>query len=866
MIWHSSDLESVLSELNTNLQTGLTSQEADARLNRIAEKIKKKSRKASYISALGEEIKSPIYYVMLIMAAVAIIFHFIFDAFGVTEALAIILLTIIKAALTAFVKRHYLYDIDRGKTEEKSTVTVLRNGESVKIESDMVVPGDIIYVTVGDYIPADARLIKINELHCDEYNITGEAIPTQKDVSVVLQDIAPIEDRANMIFAGSHVLTGSGVAVVTEIADYTEYSKKVSAAKEDNEYTLPLEIRLSNLGKILDTGLTVVCLVITLLGTIVNLINSAPFLNSFFSAFFTAAALNLAFLPSLITLVATASVSRGIRGMKENGISIFDPKSIDKIAKLDVICADKTGAFTQSKMILTQMFDGFNLINVKTDALESEFNFLLKIAALCCDGDVKIVRGKRIESGDSTQTAIIAASMEHLGLGKYDLDNIYPRMAELPFDPDRKLMTTVNLIDGNSYAIVRGSVEALAEKCAGNIEPFIKAANEMSERNLRAVGVAIKPIDEYSPDLSYEELEQDLNFVGILGLADMPRLDSKKAVKACLKAGMRVVMFTGDHPSAAFATAQKLKIAETEDQVISGEDIATMDSNELLNSIEKFKVFARVTADDRCRIVEALKDNGHFVATTGDSASNTASLRMADIGYSLGKTGSDVAICSSEVVIEDDSFASVADSIRACRGIYHNISKSAKFFLSAVLGLAAAILFGYIPFGGAPTACGLILLSIVSVSAMALGMVYEKSEKQDINLIIDNDATIFKSKFLFDVIFNAAIYAITYLVSFAIGASMESVVVSTSASNFAIITLAFTFWLSAIALRNESTFFSLDFKNKRIFVFAGISFVIMLVSSLVFFDIGILNWFICLVIGTVSTFVLNCIKVIRSVN
>ncbi len=864
MIWHSSPIESVITELKTNLQTGLSSQDAQARLDKINSKRKKTKQKTSYLSALLKEIKSATYIFMLIMAVVAIVFHLIFNEFSITEAVVIMALTIIKAILTAFVKWHYLYDIDKMKSAEKSTVTVLRNGKSMKIDSDKVVPGDIIYVTEGDYVPADARLIKITELHCDEYNITGETVPTQKNTSALLQDISPIEERENMIFAGSHILSGSGVAVVTEIGDYTEYGKKTIETKEDNGFMLPLETRLSQLGRLLDIGLVVVSMILFILGLIVNLVNENTFLNSLFNSIFSATALLMTFLPSLITLIATASISRGIRRMKASGISIFDPKSIDKIAKLDVICADKTGSFTQSKMVLTQMFDGFNLVNVKTEPVSGEFNFLLRIAALCCDGEVKLANGRRIESGDSTQTAIIAASMELLGLSKYDLDNIYPRMAELPFNPDRKLMTTVNLIDGSTYAIVRGSVEALSEKCSGDIQPFLKAANEMSEKNLRAVGVAIKPIDEYSPDLSPDELECNLNFVGILGLADMPRLDSKKAVKACQKAGMKVIMFTGDHPSAAFATAQKIRIANSEEQVVSGEQISQMSDEELLTSIEKYTVFARVTADDRCRIVEALKDNGHIVATTGDSAQNTASLRLADIGYSLGKTGSDVAICSSEVVIEDDSFSTVVESVRDCRGIFHNISKASKFFLASAFGMIFSILLGYLIFGTAPTSAAIILLSILSASLMPLGMVYEKSENKDINLTIDNDANIFNSKYLADVIFNGAIFAITYLVAHSIGASMESVIDGTSASNFAIITTAITHWLSAIMLRNENTFISFDFSNKRIFIFAGAGFVTLLVLSLIFFNIGILNWFICLLIALISTFVLNCIKVIRA--
>ena len=868
MIWHSNDIESVLKELDTDISTGLTSEKARMRFEKIKSKIKQHEEKKSFLSYLGDEIKSHGYTVIMVLSVVAFAFYFIFHTLSLFEPIALFLLAILKALLTAFVKMHYYYEIDRGKTAEKSTVKVLRDGEAISVDSEMIVPGDIIFVSAGDYIPADARLIKESDLHCDEYNVTGETVPTQKNANALLQDITPVVERSNMIFAGSHVLSGSGVAVVTEILDYTEYSKKVAIEKENNPFSLSLEQRLFQLSRLLNIALSVVCAVLFITAFIASLVTGThqfAFLNSVLHSALLASAIALAFMPASIGILATACVSRGIRRMKAKGISLFNPKSIDSIAKLDVICADKTGTFTQNKMVLTQMFDGQSLINVKKDLVDGSFKMLLRIAALCCDGEVKLVKGIPVESGDATQTAVIAASMEHLGLGKYELDNIYPRMAEIPFDPDRKLMTTVNIIDGKTYAIVRGSVEVLSTICEGDCSHILEAANDMSGNNLRVVGVAMKPIEDYSADLSHEEIECDLNFIGILGLADMPRLDSKASVKACKNAGMKVVMITGDHPSAALATAQKLRIAKSEEQVITGAELANLSEDELCNSIEKYTVFARVTAEDRCRIVKAFKDNGHFVATTGDSASNTASMRSADIGYSMGKSGSDVAICSSEVVIDDDSFSSVVVSVKDCRGIYHNISKSIKFFLSAAVGIILSTFIGIIIFGSSPLTAGeTVVMSLFSILLMSLGMAYEPSEEDAINIIVDNDAGIFKLSYLIDILFNSAIYAISCLVTYAIGASIPQIA---STSSFTFVTVFLTFLLSGLTLKTNKSLLNLNLENPRSYIFAAAAFVVLLIINIAapgtFTPFGILYWLYALIVAAVTTVFLNIIKVIR---
>ncbi len=867
MIWHSNSIENVIEELKSNPKIGLSSEDASARLQKINTKIENKKERHSLIKYIVDELHQSVYYVVLVAIIIALLFHLIFDVFTLFDIIAVVIMTLIKAILGGFANRRYKIEINNSEEIEKSTIRVLRDGMVMELSSDLLVPGDIIQVQEGDYIPADARLLAQNDLHCDEFAVTGETVPVPKDATALPQEISAITERDNMIFSGSYVVSGNGIAIVTEITDYTEYGKlqKIEVSSED--YTLSIEHRLSQLSKLIGTGATVVYIVLFIISLIFGTINSVytdyKFMHGLASSLLLIGSLAISFIPSSISLIATASVSRGIKRMSGKGISIYNSKTVDSISKLDVICADKTGTFTQNKMLLTQIYNGSDILNVTTDVFNSDYKMLLRLAALCCDGDVKIVKGVSVQSGDSTQTAIIAASMEHLGLSKYDLDNIYPRMYEIPFDPERKLMTTVNVIDGKKYVIVRGQPQALMSKCTNNCEAFSKMAEEMSAHNLRAVGVATKLLDEDEIGLTPEDLETNLSFVGLLGLSDIPRLDSKPSVIDCQNAGMKVVMITGDHKSAALITATKLNIATNDSQIITGEDLDKIDDDALCQTVDNYTVFAQVNSHHRTRIIRAYKANGHVVAITGDSVSNTSALRAADVGYSMGATGSDAAICASEVVIEDDSFSTVVDSVRDCRGIYGCISKSLKFFFSAALSILTSLLIGFLIFGvQILTAPEIIIVSIAAISATALALVYEHSEQEDLNLIIDNDFEIFKSNFLFDVILHAAIYSLTILVSYSMANGF-----GISPSTFTFFTITITYILSGYISRTKNQLIDFSSSNKHYLIFAGVA--LFVTALLVFIGVGklipmgFLFWIFSLVTAVVSNLILLAIKFIR---
>lgn len=868
MIWHSNDIESVINELGTNITTGLSSSVAEERLNKINTKIKEKEKSNSFLRYAFKELKSTNYYILYAIVAISIIFHFVFGVSNLFTPVILLVLAIIKAFAIAFIRALLNKNIKSLEINTISKIKVLRDSEVKEIFSNLLVPGDIIYIEEGNLVPVDARLIRESNLHCDEFAVTNETVPTGKDATVVLDDISEIPERKNMIYAGSHVLSGSGIAVVTEILDYTEVYKNTKLSENEHDASLNIEAKLSGLNKLISVSSAAVFALVFIISTISQLVagNFAqhPFLNSVITSLLLVASLSAAFLMSSQKIITKSAISFGINRMKNLGILISNTKTIEKIANLQVICADKTGTFTQSKMQLTKLYSGGHMSSVTTDAIDGEHKMLLRLATLCCDGEVEIVRGVSIRRGDATQTAIIAASMEHLGLGKYELDNIYPRMASIPFNAERKLMTSVNVIDGINYVIVRGSVDKLVDKCTNDCTDYINTAEEMRRGGLRTLGVAIKQIGEISADITPEALESGLNFIGLLGLADIPRLDSKEAVKTAKKAGIKIVMITGDSKTTALSTARKLLITDSEECVMTGEEVTTLNDEQLYEVIGTKDVFAEVTADVRARIVKAFKDNGYTVAITGDNAVNTQSLRLSDVGYSMGKSGSDTAISESEVVIKNDSFASVIDSVRCARGIYRKITNAIKFFFSSSASIIFSTLLGSVIFGTHTfTAAEILLLVLVSIFGTSIAMANEKTEPSDIFNKINSDYGIFNLKFIIDVAFNAGIYTIIAIASYLIAFR-----VNISPSTFSFITMMLCFILSGIALRQEVISLKDLHKNKILTILSGATLVLLIVLTVL--QVGALAainfkyWLLSILIAVFATLIIAAIRAVRS--
>ena len=872
MIWHSSNVDEVLSELKSDKITGLTDEFAEERLRKINLKIKKKNSDKTFLDRLGKELKNTVYYFLYAVIALTILIHFIIpNSISLTLPITVLALALLKAiASAAYIKytEVRLGGITFGK---KTKIKALRSGKTVNLPIDKIVPGDIIFIEEGALVPADARLISAEGLHIDEMAVTGETVPAVKDALANIEDIAPLNRRANMVYAGTHVLTGNGVAVVTEILDYTEQSKKGIIDSDNSEDKLGIETKLKQLSKLISVGLAVLFAVIFIITLVCAFVAKFSIIPAILYSAVTVAALASAFTPETIELLLCSSDYSGVSRMAKEDTVISDVGTINKISRADVICADKTGIFTENKMVLSEIFAGGRMVNMASDVIEGDHKMLLRLAALCCDGEVKMVRGVSVQHGDATQTAIIAASIEHLGLSKYDLDNTYPRMAAIPFSADRKLMTTVNVIDGAQYVIVRGSVDKLIPKCSGDCSGYLKIAENMSSDGMRVIGLAIRTIDNFSAEISEDELENGLMFIGLLGLCDVPRLDSKDAVIECRDAGIGVVMITGDNKNAAFATARKLRITSDIGKVMTGEQIKSLSDDELMTVVETYSVFSEVDTDSRARIVSALKKCGKYVAVTGDSNENTDSLRIADVAYSMGKNGTASAISESEVIIKNDTFASIVRSFATAKSVYHNLMKSVRFFFSAIFGIMLSVLVGSAVFGinaDGPSIisdASILLLSIFSVIITSVAITFEPTEPTDLCMTL-SDFDLFNSAFSLDIVYLSVIYAISGILPYIL-CSLTSLSKTTSPMTFTYLTASLTVLLSGLLLKSDTFSLSSFKENKVILITTAISLVVTLISTLSGFcglcALPFVSWLIAIAISLALTATIAIIRIFR---
>lgn len=863
MIWHSSELEQVIAQLHTDTQKGLREEDAVKRLSAITDKIKSKNKTFVFFKRFSKEFKKVSNGILWLLAFLTLIFHFVFGTLSISTSVTIAVISVLKAAFYALLYTTGNSAMQKIQNENPTAITVLRDGEKHKISSEKLVPGDIIFVTEGDYVPADARIISEIGLHCDEFAVTGESVPAPKDADFVLEDITQISERKNMLYAGSNIVSGSGCAIVTEILDYTEVYK-IAEANSDGHELLSLQPRLKQLGKLTETVFWAVYAVIFVLMFIVSLIVGTPFSDALISSAITVCTLFLCISPAYINHISKFAIIGGIKNIEKKGINILRPETVEDIASLQVICADKTGTFTQNNMAVSKLFNGINEINFASDVIDGNNKMILRLAALCCDGDVKLVNGVSVHSGDATQTAILAASMQHLGLKKYDLDNIYPRMACIPFDPNRKLMTTVNVIDGKHFMIIRGGVEQVAEKCINNTEPYLAAAKAMSVDGLRTVGVAVKVLEDDTVDFFAPEAESKMNFIGVIGLADLVRADSKKAVEECKNAGMRVIMLTGDNKETALAVAQKLGIASDLQSVLSGTEIDAFSDEQLCECIDKYTVFSHVDTRHRERIVSAFKDNGYSTAVTGDDIKNAASLRIADVGYSMGNSGTDVAINESQVVIKDDSFFKVVESVRDCRAVFANISKAIKYFFISSVTLILSVLFGIIFFkNGIFGISQIFTLSVFAITFMCVALAFERSEPGDINIIVDNDLDIFKVKYLVDVLFYSAVNIAVVMLAFIYG---KSICHSSSPQAFAIFGYVLSMIVTFLILRKKDKPLYIS-KTDKLGNLAVLSLLLVLFATIILFPaampLGFKNIIILLLITSAGGLLNICIKQVR---
>ena len=707
--WHSKSLQTVLDELEVSPQAGLSSSEASRRLEKYGSNELKGAEKESLLMRFLDQMKDPMIIVLLIAAVLS------FVSSGFTDwvdSVIILLIVIVNAVISISQEDNAEKALEALRKMSAPLAKVIRNGSLTRVETNLLVPGDIIVLEAGDLVPADARILECANLKADEAAMTGESVPVSKNALDSLPEDTALGDRKNMVISSTVITNGRATCVVTSTGMETEVGQIAGMLMNEEDSETPLQKKMAEISKVL----SVICLGVCVVMFFVGLLYQRPILEIFMSA----VALAVAAIPEGLAAVVTIVLALGVQRMVKRNAIVKKLPAVETLGCASVICSDKTGTLTQNKMTVVDVW------TLRPD----ERPLALTIGALCNDTTLTYAEdGSPKTAGDPTETAFVDIACKE-GLDKNEIEKTMPRQAELPFDSERKMMSTIHpLADGGYRVMVKGAPDVLLGRCivSGEDSQSVLARNsEMASRALRVLGVAYKDIPSIPGELTSEGLENGLTFVGLVGMIDPPRLEVKQAVAECYSAGIRPVMITGDHKLTAVAIAKELDIFRDGDLAMTGEELDAISQDELNQKVDQYSVFARVSPEHKMRIVKAWQFKGKVVAMTGDGVNDAPALKVADIGCAMGITGTDVAKGAADMILTDDNFSTIVHAVEQGRGIYSNIKKSIQYLLSCNIGeiitifIATALNFHQMPL----IPIQLLWLNLVtdSLPALALGM------------------------------------------------------------------------------------------------------------------------------------------------
>ncbi len=825
MLFHSKTQKEVLNELQTDRIKGLTAAEVADRREKYGENKLREKKKKSTLRRFLDQFKDAMILILIAAAIVSFTVVCVEKNWSeLFEPALILVIVILNAVMGVYQEGKAEKALDALKNMSAPHARVVRDGEEKIINASELVPGDIIRLEAGDFIPADARLIYSVSLKSEESALTGESVPSEKDASIEVAEKAPIGDRTNMIFSGCSITYGTAVAVVTAIGMDTEMGKIANLLDGETDVQTPLQNKLAQLGKYLGVVAVLACAVIFVVG----LVNDIPALE----IFMTAVSLAVSAIPEGLPAIVTIVLSIGVQRMVKKNALIRRLPAVETLGSASVICSDKTGTLTQNRMTLVKAYvDGDDTINTVEANNSDKIKKLLMYAALCCDGSVVFLGDKEQHIGDPTETAIVLAAHKN-GLPKDEINRQYPRLAELPFDSDRKLMTTVNLINGENVVIVKGAFDVMAERCvSGDLEKAKKFTEKMSSDALRVLAVAYKKIDSVPSEPTSDELESDLVFMGLVGMIDPPRPEAKNAVEVCRRAGIKPVMITGDHVVTASAIARELGILSDGDRAITGAELDSMTDRELDEQVEGIAVYARVSPENKIRIVKAWQRKDQVVSMTGDGVNDAPALKAADIGCAMGITGTDVAKGAADMTLTDDNFATIVDAVREGRGIYSNIKKVVGFLLGTNIGEVITVFAAMLLWHKTPLlSMQLLMINLVtdSLPAIALGMEDVEADVMEKKPKPKNEG-IFAGGLGVRVVLQGCMFALITLVGFWLGEKQTGTL--EGGQTLAFMILALSQIVQAFNMRSERSLIAIGpFTNKMLNLAALVSIVITAIT------------------------------------
>lgn len=707
--WYSKSIKQVLDELRVSSDTGLSESEAQSRLEKYGRNELKGAEKESLLMRFLDQMKDP----MIIVLLAAAVLSFVSSGFtDWVDSAIILLIVVVNAVISISQEDNAEKALEALRKMSAPLAKAIRGGKLVKVETNLLVPGDIIVLEAGDLVPADARILECANLKADESAMTGESVPVSKNASEGLAEDTPLGDRKNMVISSTVITNGRATCVITATGMETEVGRIAGMLMNEEESETPLQKKMAEISKVL----SVICLGVCGVMFFVGLLYKRPILEIFMSA----VALAVAAIPEGLAAVVTIVLALGVQRMVKRNAIIKKLPAVETLGCASVICSDKTGTLTQNKMTVVEVWT----LNPRERRLALTIGALCNDTVLTYDAD-----GRAKTAGDPTETAFVDIAVKE-DLDKNKLEEQMPRLGELPFDSERKMMSTIHPLEGGGYRVmVKGAPDVLLRRCRispADLKEAMATNEDMAGRALRVLGTAFKDIASIPKELTSQELESGLTFVGLVGMIDPPRTEVKQAVAECYEAGIRPVMITGDHKLTAVAIAKELHIFRDGDKAMTGEDLDAMSQDELNQKVDQYSVFARVSPEHKMRIVKAWQYKGKVVAMTGDGVNDAPALKAADIGCAMGITGTDVAKGAADMILTDDNFSTIVHAVEQGRGIYSNIKKSIQYLLSCNLGeiitifIATAFNFHQMPL----IPIQLLWLNLVtdSLPALALGM------------------------------------------------------------------------------------------------------------------------------------------------
>lgn len=861
-------IEEVRKVTETDPDTGLSSQEVDERRKKQGLNKFDEVPKESMIKKFFRSLSDFTTIVLLIAAMISFYTAFATEHGDLFEGLLIIAIVVINSVLSIVQEGNAEKALESLQDMNKQTATVIRDGKVTTVESEQLVVGDILVLESGDAISADARLIEASQLRVEESVLTGESEAVEKDAAFVAKEDESLGDQLNMVFKGCTVVAGRGKAIVTAIGMATEMGKIADLLNENTMQKTPLQVRLNQLGK----RISMIALAAAALVFVIGELQGEPLLEMFM----TSISLAVAAVPETLTVIVTLTLAYGVQKMARKHAIIRQLPAVEMLGTANVICSDKTGTLTQNEMRVRQVWSKDDEVTNIEDSMTNSAMEILKMAALCTDVTVEQEDDDLVIKGDPTEVAIVRAVEENYHT-KAELEEKYPRVNELPFDSERKMMTTVHQMGEKYISITKGAFDVLAPRfSSGDVEQAAIVNDRFGKRALRVIAVGYATYDEEPQDISSEALEKDLHLIGLIGMIDPPRPESKGAIKRAKKAGIKTVMITGDHVVTASAIAKELGILNDPSEALSGSELHQLSDEELDARVKSLSVYARVTPEDKIRLVKSWQRTGAVVAMTGDGVNDAPALKASNVGCAMGITGTDVAKSAADIILTDDNFATIVDAVSQGRSVYQNIRKAINFLLSCNISEIFIVLIAMLLGWGAPvTAVQLLFVNVVAdgLPGFALGREPAEHGIMDQPPIPKNEG-IFARGLLQKIAINAGVFTIVTLFGYYLGSYVDTISPWVDASQHvgqtvAFLILAYSSILHVFNVRSSQSIFKVNLAtNKALFEMALLALAITTAVALLPFTqelfglvhISLNHWFLVGILSIVPIAVNELIK------